>query len=168
MPCHSSGDSDQIGEWLASPYSEMEGGRGCVQCHDRLCLGNGDRRRGVNLEDLREAVRLGVTASRSGDAVSVEVAVTNVGVGHLLPTGPGARSLVLDVAAHERDGNTILWRGGSRDLQLPPFATALNRYRFVSMREGPVRVSARLVLVPGDADPLEIAEAAATCSPGGE
>lgn len=170
-PCHHGPGSNPVGEWLDSPYSETEGGRGCVDCHGVLCRGNGetgsaaDSRPGSNLQSLREAVRLSVSAICTIDAVSVEVAVSNVGVGHLLPTGPGDRSLRLELAAHDGERTAPLWRAGQRHLRLPPFATAVSRYRFVPVHEGPVHVSARLVLEPGA---LELAKAASVCSSRGE
>ena len=78
VPCHNRGVSNQVAEWLASPYSEARGGRGCTDCHDRYCSGNG--------EDPENAV---------------EVAISNVGVGHDLPTGPSERTLVLEVSVHD-------------------------------------------------------------------
>jgi hypothetical protein len=110
-------------------------------------------------------VRLGVSAICADDSVSVEVAVSNVGAGHLLPTGGGERTLRLEVAAHDPAGASRQWRAGQEHLQLPPFATAVSRYRFVPVLEGPVRVSARLVLEPGR---LEVVEAASVCGAIGE
>jgi hypothetical protein len=114
---------------------------------------------------LREAVRLSASAICSVDAVSVEVAISNVGVGHLLPTGAGERTLNLEVAARDREHASSLWQAGQRQLRLPPFATSVSRYRFVSLHEGPIHVSARLILEPGS---LELAEAASACSAIGE
>ena len=106
-------------------------------------------------------MRLSVSSICTVDAVSVEVAISNVGVGHLLPTGAGERTLNLEVAAHDRERTSSLWQAGQRQLRLPPFATSVGRYRFVPVREGPVHVSARLFLEPGT---LELAEAASVCS----
>ena len=39
-PCHNRAGSDQVGEWLASPYSEKIGGRGCTDCHGDLLAGS--------------------------------------------------------------------------------------------------------------------------------
>jgi hypothetical protein len=201
LPCHSGGERDQIGEWLESPYSETEGGRGCVDCHGRSCLGNPDARvlgsdTGLQSESLQEAARLTVTAICSDSAVEAEVAVSNVGVGHLLPTGAGERTLILEVAAHDRNRTPLtLWEGSRhpRDAgptaggagrlfvkntlpgssttfkpRLLPFATDVSRYRFVPPEDGSARVSARLILASAAAPRLEIASTATDCRPSGE
>lgn len=164
-PCHSRAGSDQIGQWLASPYSEKIGGRGCIDCHGWECP---DGRDSADLPSLRKAVRLSITVSCSGEAVNIEVAVANVGVGHVLPSGPGGRILMLDVTATDGGSSSPPWRIGSRHLQLPPFSTDISRYRLVSPRGGPVHVSARLVLVSSNSRLMEIAETAADCGAMGE
>jgi hypothetical protein len=35
--CNQQGDYNQVDEWLVSPYSETEGGRGRVDCHSQRC-----------------------------------------------------------------------------------------------------------------------------------
>ena len=109
LPCHHQPGSDPVGEWLISPYSQAEGGRECADCHEPRCSGNGNAgtRRGTTVAPpgtLREAARLTVATTCSGDAVEAEVVVTNLGAGHNLPTGPPDRRLVLDVTARGRDG----------------------------------------------------------------
>jgi hypothetical protein len=165
VPCHNKAGSNQFGEWLASPYSEKIGGRGCVDCHGGDCPGH---RAATDLESLRKAVRLSITASCSGGAVNIEVAVSNVGVGHLLPSGSVDRDLVLEVNVSDGNKSSLPWRAGSRHLQLPPFATDTSRYRFVSPHSVPVHVSARLVLKPSNAPSLEIVETATVCGVIGE
>jgi hypothetical protein len=164
-PCHNRTGRDQVGEWLASPYSEKIGGRGCIDCHGGECP---DDREGVDLTSLRKAVRLSVTAGCSGEAVNIEVAVSNVGVGHLLPSISGERTLMLEVSASDGDRTSLPWRIGSRHLQLPPYATDISRYSFVSPRGGPVHVSARLTLLARSSRPMEIVQTAAVCSSIGE
>lgn len=174
LPCHNRDAGGQIGEWLASPYSETEGGRGCIDCHGRECSGNGgfpahaSHHEDVDMESLREALCLRVTASCSGEAVDVEVAVTNAGVGHLLPSVSGGRNLILEVAARDSQQELLPWPAGSSHLQLAPFATAVSRYRFTSKREGMIHVSAQLVLEPEEGPPLDIAHATTVCLASGE
>jgi hypothetical protein len=167
-PCHGRGGSGQVAEWLVSPYSEAEGGRGCADCHDERCSGNGGPREQVDLASIREAVLLKITASCAGAAVDVEVAVSNVGVGHLLPSSAGERDLVLSVGAKDHERELAPWPAGSSRLQLPPFSTEVSRYRFISPHSGPVHVSARLTLGQADERILEVAEATTVCSTTGE
>jgi hypothetical protein len=164
-PCHGRAGSDRVGEWLASPYSEAQGGRGCADCHGRDCSGRGGsgerpaRRQPIDLPSLRLALQLSLSASREGDLVSIEVAVSNVGAGHRLPAGRAGESLILEVEARRPGRTRPLWRAGPRDLRLHPFATLVHRYRFTPLQPGPVEVSARLVLVPLEAPPQPIVEA---------
>jgi hypothetical protein len=177
VPCHDRSSRDPVAEWLASPYSEAEGGRGCTDCHVRLCAGNGQKSAGGTVTPERfpgEVVRLALNATCTGDAVDTEVAVSNLGVGHRLPTGVGLRTLVLEVVA--RDGNDLLLPLRSGQVngsmtarpRLLPFATDVTRYRFASPQNGPARVSARLVLKSATAAPMEIARTSAVCRPSGE
>jgi hypothetical protein len=168
-PCHGRSAGGQVGEWLASPYSESEGGRGCTHCHAGRCSGNGGPRERVDLESLRDALLLKITASCAGEAVNVEVAVSNVGVGHLLPSAAGGRDLVLSVDARDHTQELAPWPAGSSRLQLPPFSTEVSRYRFISPHSGPVEVSARLTLEQVNESILKVAEATTVCSAtGGE
>jgi hypothetical protein len=169
-----------------------------VDCHRDSCRGNGSGRAHAadDLQNLREAVRLTVAAICAANAVDAEVAVSNVGVGHLLPTGADERTLILEVTAHDRYQTPLtLWDGARhpRDAgptaggagrlfvkntlpgssttfkpRLLPFATDVSRYRFVSPESGPARVSARLVLDSAAAPRLEIASTATVCKPSGE
>lgn len=201
VPCHGGGKNDQVAQWQASPYSEREGGRGCTDCHVRYCSGNeAPRARTEELAAKRppgptEAARLTVIATCTREEVTAEVAVSNVGVGHLLPTGSPERRLILEVAAHDRHHAPLPLREDPRQLavrrataglsgrgsangaptvaavivqpRLRPFATDVSRYRFDAPESGPVRVSARLVLVPVDGPPREIASSASVCRPSG-
>jgi len=119
LPCHNRGDADQVAEWRASPYSEAEGGRGCTHCHGRYCSGSEvPRTRAADPVPADtpgpiEAARLTVRATCTGEEVTAEVAVSNVGVGHLLPTGSPERTLVLEVAAHDRNEAPLPFRNDS-------------------------------------------------------
>jgi hypothetical protein len=143
-----------------------------------------------------EAVRLTVSAICSGDVVKAEVAVSNVGVGHLLPTGSKERTLVLEVTAHDRNRSPLPLWGGSRRLaarqaavgvpgrtqirstpsakhvtiqpRLRPFATDVRRYRFVAPESGLARVSARLLLEPANGPSLEMVSTSTVCKSSGE
>jgi hypothetical protein len=100
--------------------------------------------------------------------VSVEVAVSNVGAGHRLPSGAAGRSLVLEVDARHPDPDLLLWRAAPQELWLRPLSTEVSWYRFTALRAGPVEVAARLVLARAGAPPLAIAEAATLGSETGE
>jgi len=166
LPCHHRTDRDQVAEWLASPYSEAEGGRGCTSCHGVICAGNdeGGERASARPPTWREAVGLSVSADCPGDTVEAEVAISNIGVGHLLPTGSGIRSLMLEVAVH--DGNRTPTSMSSTRVESPlePFATVVSRHRLVAPAEGTARVSARVFLVPANGPPAEIAGTETFCS----
>jgi len=123
--------------------------------------------------------------------VEAEVAVANLGVGHLLPSGSGPRSLVLEVTARNRFGSLLVLSAGPvletaaglgtptagkvfsagssssrsslRDTRLAPFATDVSRYLFAATDGGPVEVAARLLLIPAEGDPVEIAETSTVC-----
>jgi hypothetical protein len=187
LPCHHQPGSDPVGEWLISPYSQAEGGRGCPDCHEPRCSGNSNARNrsGAPAEppgSLREAARLTVAATCSGDAVEAEVVVTNLGAGHDLPTGPAERRLVLDVTAHGRNGVPLLPQAGSGGSpgrvfvkrlpdslsrayrsRLAPFETDVSRYRFVLSGPGTAQVTARLALVTASGTPFEIASTTTPC-----
>jgi hypothetical protein len=201
LPCHNREESDQVREWLASPYSQAKGGRTCPDCHGPRCSGNGDPRSRsgtIAAPPRRPATseRLKVTAVCSSSGVDAEVVVTNLGSGHDLPTGPPARTLVMEVTAQTQDGLPLPPRARSglpvlavgstatprrifvKDpagrspetyrSRLAPFETDVSRYRFVSPGRGPARVKARLVLYPVTGIPLEIASAESVCSPSSE
>jgi hypothetical protein len=161
-PCHNRGARDQVAEWLVSPYSEVKGGRGCTDCHDRHCSGNDLRetdtvgRAKAGSPDSNQAVRLTMAATCAEDEILVEVAVSNVGVGHLVPTGTSERSLVLEVSV--RDRTSVIAQP-----RLRPFATSVSRHRFESTPNGSVRVSAQLVLVQSATSRLEFARAETVC-----
>lgn len=197
VPCHGTGGSDQVGEWLASPYSAEPGGLKCGGCHRSPCSGGKGIEKGfhestaTDVEHLRKAARVTVTAVPDGDFVTAEVVVANVGAGHLLPSGSADRILVLEVSASDQDGGALPLRsgpqipavagevsgaagriyfedpqGGDRDAvqtRLAPFATDVSHYRFGSPKAGPALVSARLLLVQSNGTPVEMANTAALC-----
>jgi hypothetical protein len=202
VPCHNRQESNQVAEWLASPYSESEGGRGCTSCHVGRCSGQAnshtldEETAARATQRIIEAARVTVRATCSGDAVNAEVAVSNVGVGHLLPSGPTDRTLLLEVTAQDRNQTPLLeWNrdpnpsdsdsmagamgrltaeqalpGSSVTVQqrLLPFATEVSRHRFAAPDSGPVRISARLLQVPATGPLTEIANTTTVCRPSGE
>jgi hypothetical protein len=128
----------------------------------------------------------------TGEVLEVEVAVTNVGVGHNLPAGPAGRRLVLEVAARGPRGVTLSSRSGPRLVPaaggsppsvarvfasgsgssadpspwhgpLAPFATDVITSRFAAPDGGSAEITARLVLVTTHGDPVEIASVTSTC-----
>ena len=177
VPCHRSGEMDQVGEWLASPYSASEGGLGCIDCHQAQCSGTRsdepvDRATAVEyLEELRRALRLSLTAICNNEVVEAEVAVTNAGAGHNVPTGPIERSLVLDVVARGHNAEPLppFTNSGApgsspRDIRLAPFATDVRHYLFTAPGEGLVQVTARLLLVKRKGNAVELANTTTVCS----
>ena len=93
------------------------------------------------------------------------MAVTNVGAGHHLPTGPPDRRLVLEVAARGPSLKLLSRSPGGppRAIRLAPFATDVSHHRFAAAEEGLVQVNARLLLVSANGDPVEIANTATVC-----
>jgi hypothetical protein len=171
VPCHHGARSDQVGEWLASPYSEPEGGRGCSDCHGPACdaRGAGGAPPDGPSSSPSEAGRVSVSAVCSRYAVEVEVAIFNVAAGHSYPTGPAARSLVLEVDARDRDRPPLPLRAGARRRHVPrlaPFAIDVSRSRFGAARDGRARVFVRLVLVEAGVPPSDIAEVETLCTRG--
>jgi hypothetical protein len=194
-PCHSSGDSNQVSEWLASPYSAGLGGLVCIDCHDSRCDGTAPQTpAGLDAvasrrDALRGAAGLTLAVDRNGDTIEAEVAVSNLRVGHLLPSGAAHRKLILEVTARTTrgpflapatgpllataDGNEgpvvrkVFARTASNsvlcDTRLAPFATDVSRVRFTAPNSDPVEVAARLLVVDDDDEPEEIATMFMTC-----
>ena len=157
VPCHNRKDSDQVREWLASPYSQTEGGRGCPDCHAPRCSGNGDAgaRKGTVTAPLRSpatAERLTVTAVCSSNGVDAEVVVTNLGSGHDLPTGPAGRTLVLEVTARTHDGLPLILRARSGLPVLAVGSTVTPRRIFVKDPAGRSSETYRSRLAPFETD----------------
>lgn len=99
-------------EWKASPYAEE--GKHCQDCHMPLIAGQivkpkikPPSQKKINLhaisaghstEQLRKAIKVIIkTINIEGDIIEVVVGVTNVGSGHMVPTGIPARKLILYV-----------------------------------------------------------------------
>jgi len=101
-------------EWKEGPYAQE--GKQCQDCHMPLIRGRivapeikETERRYINLhnitgshslEQLREAVRVQIEEIRRiGETIQVKVRVTNIGSGHMVPTGLPTRKLLLQIKA---------------------------------------------------------------------
>jgi len=105
-------------EWRAGPYAKR--GITCQKCHmpettsRTVRPGIKGTSRRANLHDLQgghsimavqKAARVRITSlRRDGDVVRGTVAVTNVGSGHMIPTGVPSRKLVLQISAQQEAG----------------------------------------------------------------
>ena len=122
---------NSFGEWLESPYSDPKTGQTCQDCH-MLAVDNdyfvypeqgGLRRSYKPVHDhympgasdeklLQNSVTMTTTAQLEGDAVLVEVSITNDKTGHHVPTGVPLRHMILVVQATDADGNLLSLRDG--------------------------------------------------------
>jgi len=121
-------------EWAASPYGDLASPRyaSCADCHmapaaaARVCsvldLGRNPatirshRIEGTTPEYLENAADMTIHAGRAGDAVEVEVAITNSRTGHHLPTGVTIRNVILLVEARRVDDGLALASVGSQTI----------------------------------------------------
>lgn len=130
-PCHFGVFWDTVvynsfGEWLESPYSDPETGKTCQDCHMPLAGYDyfvfpekgglhrdpnrifSHRMPGASDEELlRNTVTMTATARLEGEAVIVQVDITNDQTGHHVPTDFPARHLILLVQAIDADGNLL-------------------------------------------------------------
>lgn len=114
--CHEFGTDKGIpilgtySEWKASPYAEE--GIHCQNCHMPLITGEivkpkikSTKQKKINLhaisashstEQLRKALKVEIkNIQKEEDIIEVVVGVTNVGSGHMVPTGVPSRKLIL-------------------------------------------------------------------------
>lgn len=124
---------NSFGEWLESPYSARDFARArtCQECHmPTPTILNGEPMTNVapdaggverdpltipahtfpgaaNEELLQNAVTMTATARLEGDAVVVQVDITNDKTGHHVPTDSPLRHLILLVCATDAQGNTL-------------------------------------------------------------
>jgi hypothetical protein len=122
---------NSFGEWLESPYSDPETGQTCQDCHMPAVENDyfvypeqgGLRRDYKPVHDhtmpgasdetlLQNSATMTVTARLDGDAVLVEVSITNDRTGHHLPTGAPLRHMILAVQATDADGDPLPLRDG--------------------------------------------------------
>ena len=109
-------------EWYYSPYRSQ--GRRCQDCHMPAYMGRGANEgperpdinahvfQGGHTEMLKKAAVVSLwarTSEKSGPKrISIDALVTNVGSGHLMPTGiPGIRQLWLDLTVTTADGSKV-------------------------------------------------------------
>jgi hypothetical protein len=122
---------NSYGEWLESPYSDPETGQTCQDCH-MLPVDNdyfvypeqgGLSRTYKPVHDhympgasdetlLQNSATMTTTARLDGDAVLVEVSITNDQTGHHVPTGTPLRHMILAVQATDADGAPLPLRDG--------------------------------------------------------
>ena len=169
-------------EWRAGPYARE--GKPCQDCHMVRRVGqvvSADVKEGsgkhIHLHDLihdtdqlRSALTAQVlSATRTGENLAVEVAVENIGSGHMVPTGVPSREVVLTVevesgrrlATQERryhkvvvdkDGTVLrrdfeaLLRGAAviADNRIAPREKRVERFIFAVPDRGPLKVRATL------------------------
>jgi hypothetical protein len=122
---------DSFGEWLRSPYSDPETGKTCQDCHmpnvdydyfvypEKGGLTRDNSRIFSHLmpgaqdeEFLKNAVTMAVDAHRDGDAIVVQVDITNDNTGHDIPTDSPLRQLILLVSATSGDGKHLQYIDG--------------------------------------------------------
>jgi hypothetical protein len=130
-PCHFGVFWDEViynsyGEWLESPYSDPETGQTCQNCHMPVTdattfalpeKGGLERPPGrifshrmpgaMDEELLQNAVTMTATAQLEGEAVVVQVDVTNDQTGHHVPTDSPLRHLILLICATDVQGNSL-------------------------------------------------------------
>ena len=140
-------------EWQASPYATEE--TTCQDCHmapDGVTTNIAPGRGGVERDPLtisthtfpgasdevllQNAAELDVVVSREDGRLLVEVAVTNVGAGHYLPTGSPLRQMLMTVTATDGSGRELtldegavlpLWAGDLAGMPGAYFAKILEQ-----------------------------------------
>jgi hypothetical protein len=135
-PCHFGVFWDTViynsfGEWLESPYSDPETGQTCQNCHmpapsildgepmtnvapdaggierDPMSI-HAHTQPGVMDEKLlQNAVTMTATAQLEGEAIVVQVDITNDQTGHHVPTDSPLRHLILLICATDVQGNSL-------------------------------------------------------------
>jgi hypothetical protein len=170
-------------EWQSSPYP----GRSvtCQNCHMRNISGKvvdpkvarvassvvnlHEMPGGHSMIELNRALQAQITAQRHGNAVDVNVQVTNRGAGHKLPTGSPLRSIVMVVHVDGGTGRTqtgtrtysrvvvdennqepndeaAIWLRGTRvvrDDRLAPGERRVEKFSFTMPANTPVRAVAK-------------------------
>jgi hypothetical protein len=121
---------NSYGEWLDSPYSDPQTGKSCQDCHMPATKApsvkaefGGVERPGYSYHDHKmlgadsptlmwNALDVTGSAAREGDALRVDVAVTNNRTGHAVPTDAPIRSVMLVVEAFDAGGKPLALRDG--------------------------------------------------------
>ena len=117
---------NSFGEWLESPYSDVESGKTCQDCH--MPVGKSDHfvrlDAGGTLRDpqtifshlmpgasdvelLQNAVSMTAGAQIENDRLVVEVNITNDQTGHHVPTDSPLRQMILLVDATDENGQAL-------------------------------------------------------------
>jgi hypothetical protein len=170
--CHAADGNNTFEQWLASPYSDRDGGVPCQGCHRDStlpleCRASSASDAGAVAppdQPARRAAELRVAARGDDGVVTVEVAVCNLGAGHELPTGARGTAVVLLVEASALKGGSLARLAGpllpdtADELAgrpgvvytagrsgLPPFATDVTRYMFAGACAGEIRIEATLL-----------------------
>ena len=102
IDCHITGKTADRDPTTASPL---------IPPRNPATLSNHKMRGADDPDFLRGAVTLVLTATRGADGVLAEVALTNRGAGHSIPTDGWTRSLLLLVEAFDSDGALLDYRG---------------------------------------------------------
>jgi hypothetical protein len=108
-------------EWKASPWASA--GRTCQSCHmgeseaaaddpraERVAGARINLHRvpgGHSLEQLHQALSLGIDPAREAEALRLDVLVRNKGAGHAVPTGMPGRRVILEAEVRSSDGETF-------------------------------------------------------------
>jgi hypothetical protein len=122
---------NSYGEWLDSPYSDPETGQTCQDCHmprveekwfvfpergglvrDYVELSGHTMPGAADENLLQNSVTMDSSAQRSGDQITVEVAITNDKTGHHVPTDAPTRSMILVVEAFDASGQPLTLADG--------------------------------------------------------
>jgi hypothetical protein len=123
-PCHEFANSE--GTSIMTTYSEWKESRSardgveCQNCHMSLTRANvvdpkikridnaevniHEVPGGHSLDQLHKALAVGISPSRSGDELLLEIKITNRGAGHAVPTGMPGRRVILDVLLETTKG----------------------------------------------------------------
>ncbi|NIM59984.1 MAG: hypothetical protein GTO16_13750 [Candidatus Aminicenantes bacterium] len=171
-------------EWKKSPYAEE--GTHCQDCHMPLIAGRivkpeikSSNKKQINLhaisaghstEQLRKALKVEITnINKEEDIIEAVVGVTNVGSGHMVPTGIPSRKLILLVELRtpneyfsqqriyqkimlDESGKEIKKDGEvfqkaaqvSFDNRLRPRETRIERFAFAMPKNKKITISARI------------------------
>ena len=120
-------------EWLDSPYSDPVTGQTCQDCHmpnvggdlfarpeagglvrDPAQIRSHLMPGAADAELLRNTVEMTASARLTNDTFEVDVAITNVGAGHYVPTDSPLRHLILVVRAVSAKGKPLELLAGER------------------------------------------------------
>lgn len=149
-PCHNASFwgtpvYQSYSEWLASSYPKE--GKTCQSCHMKpdgittnFAPGRGGLERdpqkifmhdfpgAADIALLRDTANLELRASREGNIVSVEVAITNENAGHHIPTDHPMRNIILVVSPTDAQGKALSLLDGPRVPEWGGVGDASNDY----------------------------------------